>query len=102
MYKIEITDCADQELNEILEYISVNLQNPSAASSFADEVADCYDALEKTPYMYELSRDPRLHLMGFHKVAIKNYIMIYRVSEEEQTVYILHFFYGARQYEKLI
>ena len=52
--------------------------------------------------MYEFSHNLRLHRMGYHKVVIKNYVMLYRVDEQAKTVYVMHFFYGARQYEKLI
>lgn len=102
MYNVLVTDSADLELDEILSYISAQLQNPSAATAFANEVLSVYEALEHTPYMYELAHDARLHLMGYHKVVIKNYIMLYRIDEDAKDVYILHFFYGARQYEKLI
>lgn len=102
MYNVLVTDSADQELDEILSYLTIQLQNPSAAMAFVDEVQSVYESLEHMPYMYELAHDARLHLMGYHKVVIKNYIMLYRVDEDLQTVYILHFFYGARQYEKLI
>ena len=102
MYNITITDRADRELSDILEYLSVQLQNPTAATAFVEEVLSVYEALKHTPYMYELSLNLRLHRMGYHKVVIKNYVMLYRVDEQTQCVYVLHFFYGARQYEKLI
>lgn len=102
MYRVAITDSADRELAEILAYIAVQLQNPAAATAFADEVLSVYEALEQTPYMFELSHNLRLHRMGYHKVVIKNYVMLYRVDEQAKTVYVMHFFYGARQYEKLV
>ena len=34
MYNITITDRADRELSDILEYLSVQLQNPTAATAF--------------------------------------------------------------------
>ena len=33
---------------------------------------------------------------GYRKVIIKNYILIYRIDEKTNTVYILHFVYGNR------
>ena len=39
---------------------------------------------------------------GYRRAVIKRYVMLYRVAEEEQTVYVLRFFYGARDYEKLL
>lgn len=62
----------------------------------------CYSDLEKMPLMYEFCRDPRLRALGYRKAVIKSYIMVYKVDEAAKTVYILRFFYGRQNYEKLI
>ena len=54
------------------------------------------------PFMYELCQDVRLRSLGYRKALINNYVMIYRVDEGTKTVYILRFFYGRLDYEKLI
>lgn len=101
-YKIIKTRLAEQDLDNILGYIVLSLANPSAAASFADAVEACYSDLEKMPLMYELCRDPRLRTLEYHKAVIKNYIMVYKVDEAAKAVHILRFFYGRRDYEKLI
>lgn len=102
MYKVSITEKAAADLDGIISYIALKLANPAAATDFAEEVSKCYDGLRHMPYMYEKCRDKRLLDMGYRKAVIKNYIMIYRVAEAEQAVYVMRFFYGARDYEKLI
>lgn len=101
-YKIIMTELAEQDLDHILGYIAHALANPSAAASFANAVEACYSDLEELPLMYELCHDPRLRALEYHKAVIKNYIMVYRVDETAKTVYILRFFYGRQDYEKLI
>lgn len=101
-YEIIKTELAEQDLDSILGYMIHSLANPSAAASFADEVEACYSDLEKMPLMYELCHDPRLRALEYHKAVIKNYIMVYKVDEAAKTVHILRFFYGRRDYEKLI
>lgn len=102
MYKISLTEKATADFDRIIAYIALELANPTAATDFAEEVVKCYDGLRHMPYMYEKSQDKRLQDMGCRKATIKNYIMLYRVAEAEQTVYVMRFFYGARNYEKLI
>ncbi len=102
VFNVEITSLANQDLEDILDYIGRELDNPSAASSFLSEVDTCYANLEKMPFMYNFCQNARLMALGYRKVVIKNYIMIYRVEETTHTVYILRFFYGRRDYEKLI
>ena len=101
-YKVVETELAAQDLNGILEYMIHSLSNPSAASSFADEVEECYASLERMPRMYELCRGPQLNALGYRKAVIKNYVLIYRVAEAEKIVYILRLFYGRRNYIELI
>lgn len=102
MYKIRVTELAHEDLEQIISYIACTLASPAAATAFADKVADCYSQLEKNPLMYELCRNDQLRKLFYRRAVIKKYIMVYRVEESSKTVYILRFFYGARDYEKLI
>lgn len=101
-YKLEVTELAHQDLDSIVSYIAVQLVNPQAAANFLDEVEKCYDNLKKMPEMYAKCRDSRLEKEGYRKAVIKNYILIYKIQENTRTVVILRFFYGVRDYEKLI
>lgn len=102
MYKLTVTELADTDLDDIIAYIIVTLSNRTAAGSFLDSVEECYSALKHSPYMYEECRDERLRELGYRRAVIKNYIMVYKVDEAQKTIYILRFFYGAREYEKLL
>ena len=52
--------------------------------------------------MYALCNHNRLKEKGYRKAIIKNYIMFYRADEENDTVYIMRFLYGRRDYIRLI
>lgn len=82
-YKIIETRLAAEDLDRILEYIAVTLENPAAAASFADDVEKCYGLLERTPLMYEVCRDMRLRAMGYRKAVIQHYILRGKVYEEK-------------------
>lgn len=97
-----VTELANQDLDSITEYIAVQLANPSAAAGFLNEVEKCYQNLKRMPMMYEKCRDKRLKHEGYRRAVIKNYILVYKIQEDEQTVIIFRFFYGSRNYEKLI
>ncbi len=81
---------------------ALSLENPTAATAFANEVEKCYTALEQMPYLYEQCRDPRLSSKGYRKAVIKHYLLIYRVDEAQKTVYLLRFFYGRQNYDTLL
>lgn len=101
-YKVVETSLAARDLEGILQYMAYSLANPVAASSFADEVEKCYADLERSPLIYEQCRDRRLHALGYRKAAIKNYILIYKVEEAQNTVYILRYFHGRQNYVDMI
>ena len=102
MYKLTVTAPAERDLDEILGYIAAALGNPQAAVALAEDISKCYDDLSDMPFMYEECRDPRLKTLGYRRVVIGHYVMVYRVDETCHTVYILRFFYGPSDYEKMI
>jgi hypothetical protein len=52
--------------------------------------------------MYVTCQDPRLQAAGYRKAVIGHFVWIYRVYEIDHTVFVLRFFYGGRDYEKLL
>lgn len=102
MYEITVTHLANEDLDSIVAYIAKTLANPIAATSLLDDISKCYDALSRTPLMYELCRNSRLKALHYRKAIIGNYVMVYKVDEKSKIVYILRFFYGPSDYENLI
>ncbi len=102
MYKINVSELAHHDLDRIVSYITVNLASPMSATNFLDQVEKCYNHLKHTPYMYAKCQNNRLEKEGYRKIPIKNYILVYKIMEEDKTVNILRFFYGAQDYLKLI
>ena len=101
-YNLIITKNADAELDDIVRYIADHLDNPKAASGFLDSVEAAYDRLTDNPRLYQLCINLALEKSDYRKVVIGNYVMINRVDEERESVYILHFFYGRQDYFNLI
>lgn len=101
-YDLFVTEAAHEDLEEALDYIAGDLANPSAAANLLDQVEACYEQLKDFPMLYECCHDLRLRNLGYRKVVIGNFVLVYHPLETEQRVYILRFFYGGRDYEKLI
>ena len=62
-YKISVTDLAVQDLDTIVEYISGELGNPTAASAFLDAVDACYENLASMPLMCAMKMSSRSVLL---------------------------------------
>lgn len=101
-YKISIAEGASDELDGILDYIINRLQNSAAAKDFLDKIGECYGRLAENPKIYQLCDYDKFKDKGYRKAVIKNYVLIYRVDEAAETVYILHIFYGRQDYYSYI
>lgn len=78
-YEIHVLPLFVSELNDILNYISLRLQNPAAAQSLKDAVYDaiversaCAEAFE--PYHSKVKRQ-----YTFYRIYVKNYTVFYTV-----------------------
>ena len=97
-YKLLVTQTADGDLDAILTYIMVDVQNIEAAIHFADQVDEHYDKLIDNPYIYEECRQPLLKQSHYRKVVIGSYLLIYRIDDENHIVYVERFFSSMQDY----
>ncbi len=102
MYRLVITRLADSDLVEIVDYISTELSNPSAALGFLDEVELQYEHLRSNPRIFPVCLDSRLAEKEYRKVIVGNHLMLFRIDEEADTVYVLRVVYHRRDYINLL
>jgi toxin ParE1/3/4 len=102
MFKLNISELAHQDLDKIVSYIVVQLANSSAVGDILDEVDKCYGHLRNNPFIYANCQDKRLEHEVYRKVSIKNHVLIYKIDEASDTVFILRYFHGTQDYAKLI
>lgn len=101
-YKIVKTDSFQRDLDAVIGYIAIYLENKIAAAALMDAIEKSYKNLVSMPLMYEACQNPRLKELGYRKAVIQNYIMIYKVIEEEKIIKIMRFFHGRQDYEKRV
>lgn len=102
MYKLLISELVHDDLDRIVSYMVVELANPIAAANFVKEVEKCYDYLKNTPYMFEQCHDLHLKSENYRRVPINNYVLLYKVMEDDKVVNIYRIFYGGQEYINLI
>lgn len=101
-YRLIVTKEAHRDIDEIVIYIADELKNPQAADRFLNDVEDSYRRIVENPRLFAFCGDERLQKLGYRKVVIKNYLVLYRADETENTVYVVRIVYGARDYAKLL
>ena len=98
MSKLLVSPAADRDLDSILSYLINELCNPQAAGNLLDGVESSYDALLENPEAFELCRDERLADLGYRKVLVGNYLMIYQYDSELDEINVLRFFHETQNY----
>ena len=99
-YKLSILPLFEDDLNEIVDYISVRLQNPIAAEDFVDAVENaiqdrlsCAEAFEP----YHAAKERRY---PYYRIQVKNYTIFYVVIGN--TMEVRRIVYSRRDLSKQI
>ena len=101
-YKIEVSEDAHKDIDEIVGYIAQALKNTTAAIEFLNDVENSYRLLIDNPRLFSLCNDEGLQEKGYRKVVIKSYLILYRIDDKQGKVFIVRVVYGARDYAKLL
>lgn len=98
MFAVEITESAESDLDQITDYLSIELCNPPAAYAFLDEVERVSDVLANTPELFPLCSDSKLAELGYRKAIVRAYILVYEIDADAEVVRILRFFHESENY----
>ncbi len=101
-YKLNVTEHADELLDNILHYLLYQLKNKQAARHLLDEIDNVYDRLEENPLQFPLSRDTYLANKGYHEAVIgqMNYTVIFGIKAD--IVNVVGIFHQMENYQKKI
>lgn len=99
--KIDYSPRALKDLDEIWDYIEVELYNPSAAQNTVDGIMDKVEGIAAFPesgakLVFENGLDS-----GYRYVVFKNYLAFYRVRPNN-VVYVDRVIYDGRDYMRIL
>ncbi len=91
MNKLIIYPSASKDIENIYNYISLDLANPIAANSFIDDLRDTFEKIVMFPKMYPIIDNPFVKDKLVRKALVKSYIVFYKVAVDEiQVLRVLH------------
>ena len=100
-YEIILTDTAQEELEEIYEYISKKLYERPAANRLMEKIEQSFLKLENNPYLcMEVCVKP--HNEIYRRLIIDDYIALYDVEEKYKQVIVYRIFNGRMNYLNII
>lgn len=97
-FEVEFTEQCIEEMTEIYNYISNTLKENKAAKKLITEVNKKVLALAESPEIYmKIGKIDRLS-REYHRIVVKNFIVLYTVDYKKQKVFISRMIYGRQKY----
>ncbi len=97
-FKLRFLPLFENDLNMIVDYISVQLQNPEAANRLIDDIEKAvYDRLEN-PLSFEPYHSLTDHPYPYYYIRVRNYLVFYVVIDDVMEV--RRIVYGRRDMSK--
>ena len=101
-YQVRITFRAQEDIDRAADYIEFVLKNPQAADTLLNAAEEEIASLSNMPERNALVRDDVLASWGIRCARIKNYLAFFTVDEARQTVYVIRFLYGKRNWAAIL
>ena len=83
-YKLNVTEHADELLDNLVYHLIYRLKNEQAAKHLLDSIENIYDRLEDNPFQSSECRDAYLAKKGYREAVVPqmNYIIIFDVGAD--------------------
>ena len=101
-YEIKFSKDSRNDYFDIIRYIKYNLVEPDIANNYAKMIKGEIKKLEYTPQSFAIIPTDIIKYNNVRKLIIKNYIVFYRVNENERIVNIERILYGASNWKDKI
>lgn len=92
-YVVRITDRALADMEEIYNYIAIQLQAPENAMGQYNRIAEAIEGLNVFPERVKLVESEPERIMGLRQLVIDNYSVFYVI--EDMDVIVTRVLYGA-------
>ena len=101
-YSYQFTERAEQDLDEILRYISVDLANPTAAQNLGRKIFEKIETVRFSPEVGSPVMNDFLLDKTVRKMLVDNYIFYYKVKSDEKTIVIIRIVYSKRNLDEIL
>jgi len=98
--KYKFMPLAEQDLNDIFDYISLELSLPQAAENLIDKIQSAVEKTCEFPYSRPLLSDKLLAKKGYRMIIVGNFNLFYVI--ENQAIVIQRVLYGRRNYREIL
>jgi len=102
MFKLIFSEKINNDIISSINYIKNTLNAPMAARKHLEELRKKYIKLKENPFVRPLVQNKILALKGIRFIKVKKYILIYKIDEASNTVYLYRFMYSRRDWINIL
>lgn len=95
-YVVKATRQAQEQLREIVDYVSSTLQAPEAAFHLLDALETAMTSLSRFPDRIALTEEEPWHSRRIHKMPVQNFIVYFWIDKAAHRVQVTAVVYGRR------
>lgn len=95
-YRVKVNLKAIRELDNIYEYIANEKLAPENAKEQVERIKKAVLDLTIFPQSHQERNEGRYAGKGYRQLLVDNYMVIFRVDEEDKTVYVITVQYQGR------
>ena len=99
-YRLNITEHAEELLDDIVYHLLFRLKNEQAARHLPDNIDCIYERLEENPFQFPASRDKYLAKGDYREAIVPqmDYVIVFDVREG--TVNVVGIFHQLENYQR--
>lgn len=98
-YKVKLSIQAKEDYKSIIKYIKYKLLEPNIAERYAELIKDEINTLKYNPQKFAIIDHDIIKEYKLKKLIIKNYIVFYRITEDENIVNVEGILYGGTDWK---
>ena len=98
--KVFYSPLSRRDLDEIYDYIAVELANPASAAEIVTDILDAADGLASFPAIGGIVRNVPFLTCEYRFLPVRNYILFYRLAGER--IFVDRILYKKRDYARLL
>ena len=96
MFDHIFTKIAELDIDQSYTYIKDSLEAPMAAEKLFSELYEKINEVLENPYKRALVQDKYLASLGIRSINVKNYVLYYKIDEEQNLINFLRFLHQLR------
>lgn len=99
-YNVKILDEAKEDMMKIIRYIKTKLKEPQIAEQHRKAFKEEISKLKNTADIYSVIDNETTGKSEIRKINVKNYMIFYRIIEQEKEVQIIAVYYSGSNWQR--